>query len=137
VLHFFARLKIYLQISSFGFSHKLLVFSIFNRENVKSELYTPLRPYGFRETGYLRFNGFYVLTVYQTGITGAGSGNPTHPKFYFETLLRTSKNKFWLLMRCSPGIGTTKRVLAGCSEVKSRLFWFVLRSKSVQHLGPF
>jgi hypothetical protein len=36
-------------------------------------------------------------------------------------LLGTSKKKFRLLMRRSPGIGTIKIVLAGCSEVKSRL----------------
>jgi hypothetical protein len=43
VMYFFARLRINLQISIFGFSHKLLVFSIFHLENVKSESHTPLR----------------------------------------------------------------------------------------------
>jgi hypothetical protein len=42
VMYFFARLRIDLQISIFGFSHELLVFSIFHLENVKSESYTPL-----------------------------------------------------------------------------------------------
>jgi hypothetical protein len=41
-MHFFERLRIDLQISIFGFSHELLVFSIFYRENVKSESSTPL-----------------------------------------------------------------------------------------------
>ena len=41
-MYFFARLRIDLQISIFGFSHELLVFSIFYRENVKSESSTPL-----------------------------------------------------------------------------------------------
>jgi hypothetical protein len=41
-MYFFARLRIDLQISIFGFSHELLVFSIFHRENVKSESSTPL-----------------------------------------------------------------------------------------------
>ena len=35
-------LRIDLQISIFGFSHELLVFSIFHRQNVKSESHTPL-----------------------------------------------------------------------------------------------
>jgi hypothetical protein len=35
------ELRIDLQISIFGFSHELLVFSIFHRENVKSESHTP------------------------------------------------------------------------------------------------
>jgi hypothetical protein len=39
---FLARSRIDLQISIFGFSHELLVFSIFHLENVKSESYTPL-----------------------------------------------------------------------------------------------
>jgi hypothetical protein len=42
VMLFFARLRKDLQISIFGFSHELLVFSIFHREDVKSELHTPL-----------------------------------------------------------------------------------------------
>ena len=39
-MHFFARLGIDLQISILGFSHELLVFSIFHQENVKSESHT-------------------------------------------------------------------------------------------------
>ena len=66
----------------------------------------------------------YVLTGYFR-YTGAGNWNPTHPKLDFETLLGTSKNKFRLLMRRSPGIGTTKIVLAGCAEVKSRQCKFI------------
>jgi hypothetical protein len=46
-MHFFARLRIDLQISIFGFFHELLVFSIFHRENVKSESHTPLRNQNF------------------------------------------------------------------------------------------
>ena len=42
-MYFFARLWIDLQISIFGFSHKLLVFRIYHREYVKSARYTPLR----------------------------------------------------------------------------------------------
>ena len=41
-MYFFARLRIYLQTSICGFSHELLVFSIFHRDNVKSESHTPL-----------------------------------------------------------------------------------------------
>ena len=41
-MYFFARLRIDLQISIFGFSHKLLVFRIYYREYVKSARYTPL-----------------------------------------------------------------------------------------------
>jgi hypothetical protein len=47
-MYFFARLGIDLQISIIGFSHELLVFSIFHRENVESESHTgmgvPLNP---------------------------------------------------------------------------------------------
>jgi hypothetical protein len=41
-MYFLARLRIDLQISIFGFSHKLLVFRIYPREYVKSARYTPL-----------------------------------------------------------------------------------------------
>ena len=41
-MHFFARLRIDLQMRIYVFSNELLVLSIFHRENLKSELHTPL-----------------------------------------------------------------------------------------------
>ena len=41
-MYFFARLRIDLQMSIFGLSHKLLIFRIYHREYVKSARYTPL-----------------------------------------------------------------------------------------------
>jgi hypothetical protein len=53
-VYFFARLRIDLQISIFGFAHTLLVFRIYHREYVEFARYTPLsndHPFRIRPIG--------------------------------------------------------------------------------------
>ena len=53
-MYFFARLKTDLQISIFGFAHKLLVFRIYHREYVKSARYTPLTGHNWLKSSFLQ-----------------------------------------------------------------------------------